>query len=201
MDAGTVSRERLDQKRRTRAAILAGARDLMERGEPVTVAQAAKVAGVSKATAYRYFTDPATLTAEAGLAARVATYEEIVAGAEGLRARLLAITLYFFDYPCDNEVAFRQFLARYLDAWLADRKSADRGARRAVMFERALREDGNVPPPAWPAIVNALTLVTGAEAMITLFDIAHLDRAGARATVRATAEALIEHHLGAAQAG
>ena len=188
-------RERLEQKRRTREAILGGARALMERGAAVTVAGAAKEAGVSKATAYRYFTDPATLTAEAGLAARVASYEEITAGAEGPRARLLAIALYFFDYPCAHEAAFRQFLARFLDAWIADPGSAERGTRRGAMFARALAEDGSLPEPARAPLVHALTLVTGAEAMIALYDAAKLDPATARATVAETAAALIDHHF------
>jgi AcrR family transcriptional regulator len=195
-DLDAPSRERLDQKRRTREALLAGARELMNLGEAVTVAAAAKRAGVSKATAYRYFAEPATLTAEAGLAARVASYEEIVAGSEDLRARLLAITLYYFDYARANEVAFRRFLARYLDSWLTGR-AAPRGARRAVMYARALAEDATLPEPLRAPLVTTLTLVTGAEAMIALADVAGVEPAEARETVRAAASVLIDHHLAA----
>lgn len=197
MEGESLSRERLEQKRRTREAILAGARGLMERGAAVTVAAAAKEAGVSKATAYRYFTDPATLAAEAGLAAAVAGYEEVTAGVSDLDARLLAITLYFFDYACANEVAFRQFLARHLDSWLADR-TAERGARRAALYHRALEEDGKMSGTARAALVNALTMIAGPEAMIALYDVAGLEAREARRTVESTARVLIAHHLAAA---
>lgn len=193
----TLSRERLDQKRRTREAILAGARRLMDRGQAATVAAAAAEAGVSKATAYRYFADPASLAAEVGLAVRIATYEEITGGEADLRARLLAIALYLFDYTCENEVAFRQFLARHLDASLADR-AIPRGARRATMYRRALAEDGALPETAREPFVCALSMVTGVEAMLALCDVAGLDHARAREVVRVTAGVVIDHHLAAA---
>jgi AcrR family transcriptional regulator len=190
--------ERVAQKSRTREAILAGARALMERGEAVSVTAAAQEAGVSKATAYRYFPDPATLAAEAGLAVRVAPYEEIVAGVPDLRERLVALSAYFFDLACDNEAAFRQFLARGLDGWLAGRATR-RGARRVEGFERALDEAGEaVPVAVRKRLVRALAGVTGAEAMLALYDVAGASRAEARATVVATARMLVDGHLGAA---
>src|SRR5689334_2091027 len=46
---------RVNQKRRTRAAIVAAAKGLMSQGVTPTVAQAAEAALVSRTTAYRYF--------------------------------------------------------------------------------------------------------------------------------------------------
>ncbi|WP_138473472.1 TetR family transcriptional regulator, partial [Poseidonocella sp. HB161398] len=93
----TARAGRTAQKERTRQAILDGARTLMQEGQPVTVAAAAERHGISKATAYRYFSDAAVLAAEAGLDIAVAGYEEITAGAADLRGKLRAISLYFFD--------------------------------------------------------------------------------------------------------
>ena len=190
--------ERRAQKARTREAILAGARALLADGQAVTVTAAAERAGISKATAYRYFSDPAVLAAEAGLAVEVLPYETVIEGAVTLREKLRAISLYIYDLSVENEGAFRQFLARNLDAWATNPGVNERrGARRVAMFERALAD---LPEPIDPArqrlFVNALTMATGAEAMIALYDIAQADPAAARAAVADTAEALIDRHLG-----
>ena len=46
---------RVNQKMRTRRALIEAARELVRQGERPTVAKAAKLALVSDATAYRYF--------------------------------------------------------------------------------------------------------------------------------------------------
>jgi AcrR family transcriptional regulator len=46
---------RVNQKRRTRAAIVAAAIELVEQGQSPTVAEVADAALVSRATAYRFF--------------------------------------------------------------------------------------------------------------------------------------------------
>jgi AcrR family transcriptional regulator len=191
------SAERPTQKSRTREAILAGARELMARGAPVSVTEAAAVSGISKATAYRYFSDPAALAAEAGLAVEVKSYEEIVAGTTTLRERLRAISLYFIDLSLAHEPAFRQFLARNLDAWSSEggARRARRGARRVEMLERALSEAG-IDPSRRTALVRGLSTATGTEAMIALLDIVRVDADTARATVLDIVDALIDRHMG-----
>jgi len=192
--------ERTDQKNRTREALLEGARRLIERGGAVSVTAAAAEMGISKATAYRYFSDPSVLAAEAGLAVEVIPYEQVVgeAGESGsLRAKLMAITLYFFDLALAHEPAFRQFLARSQDAWAHEprRVGVRRGARRVRMYGRALEEAG-VERARAEALIRALVPVTGAEAMIALYDVAGASPDEAREAVRAGAEALIGFYLG-----
>src|SRR5215213_5175626 len=58
---------RINQKRRTRAAILMAAGELLEQGQRPTVAQVADAALVSRATAYRYFPTQEYLLFEAAL--------------------------------------------------------------------------------------------------------------------------------------
>ncbi|SFI88719.1 TetR family transcriptional regulator [Albimonas pacifica] len=188
---------RAAQKARTRKALLAGARALTARGEEVTVAAAAAEAGISKATAYRYFSDPAALAAEAGLDVAVASYEEVTAQARDLRGRLAAISLYFYELACDHEPAFRQFLARNLDASLTPaRERTRRGARRVAMYERALAEDGTTPRPLRDRLVRELSMATGAEAMIALFDIVGASREEGREAVLGVVEAVCDRRLG-----
>jgi len=56
---------RVNQKQRTRAAIVAAARDLITGSAEVTMPAVARLALVSEATAYRYFPDLASLLREA----------------------------------------------------------------------------------------------------------------------------------------
>src|SRR6201997_225721 len=56
---------RVNQKQRTRAAIVAAARDLITGSTEVTMPAVAKAALVSEATAYRYFPDLLSLLREA----------------------------------------------------------------------------------------------------------------------------------------
>ena len=187
MDVGTNKRQR------TREAILTGARALMERGEAVTVAAAAAEEGISRATAYRYFSDPQVLASEAGLAVEVLPYETVVAGADTPRSRALAVSLYIFDLSVAHEAAFRQFLARNLDAWVAQGPADRRGARRVDMFNSAL-EGAGLTKARKKSLITALTAATGSEAMIALFDIAKVDTSAARAAVIDIAEALLDRY-------
>ena len=181
------------KKQRTREAILSGARALIARGEPVTVAAAAAEEGVSRATAYRYFSDPQVLASEAGLAVEVLPYETVIQGASAPRARTLAVSRYIFDLSVAHEAAFRQFLARNLDAWLAQGPGDRRGARRVDMFRNAL-DGAGLTKDQEGRLVTALTAATGSEAMIALHDIAKVDTETARAAVLDIAEALLDRY-------
>lgn len=181
----------LSKRSRTREAILAGARKLMSRGQAVTVAAAAAEEGVSRATAYRYFSDPQVLANEAGLAVAVLPYEEVVAGHQGARKKTIAVALYIFDLSVENEAAFRQFLARNLDAWLVQGPGDRRGARRVEMFKNAL-QTAKLSPDKRTRLVNGLTAASGSEAMIALYDIAKADPVAARKSILDVAEALLD---------
>ncbi|WP_172329899.1 TetR/AcrR family transcriptional regulator [Mangrovicoccus sp. HB161399] len=187
------------QKERTRKAILDGARTLMAEGLPVTVAAAAERHGISKATAYRYFSDPAMLAAEAGLDLSVLPYEEITAGAADLRGRLQAVTLYFFDLALANEPAFRRFLGMALTSSAAESGGAKirRGGRRMAMYERALAEGGTGMAEAERGkLARMLTASTGAEAMVALLDVADAGPETARETVADVTDILLDRFLG-----
>lgn len=194
----TAKRDRTAQKSRTREAILGATRDLMSEGLAVTVIAAADRAGVSKATAYRYFSDPAVLVAEAGLDVAVLPYDRIVAGAEGVRAKVLAISLYFLDLALDHEAEFRQFVGLTLLAWTPDdtQQVQQRGGRRIPMFEAAIADASDrLTPEDRAAMVRALAATTGAEAMIALYDVIGADRDQARDTVAQISGAIVDRYL------
>ena len=182
-----------NKKSRTREAIMAGARALIARGDTVTVAAAAAEQGISRATAYRYFSDPTVLAAEAGLAVEVLPYETVVDGAETPRARVLAVSRYIFGLSVRHEAAFRQFLARNLDAWQTSKSGDRRGARRVDMFKQALK-GAKVSGHGKNRLIAALSTATGSEAMIGLYDIAKVDRETAETVVVEIAEALLDRY-------
>ncbi|MFC3632100.1 TetR/AcrR family transcriptional regulator [Paracoccus angustae] len=189
--------QRQDQRDRTRAALLEGARTILMRGEALSVTAAAREAGISKASAYRYFSDPALLAAEAGLHLKAASYEEIVGKAATLRDKLVAISLYCFDLAVANEAAFRTYLGLNLQAVVQsqDGRMPRRGARRIQAFMRALESDKGISPEQARSIAAALGMATGAEAMIALFDVADLSAEKARALVAETAQAICDRML------
>lgn len=189
---------RTRQKQRTRDAILDGARRLLARGEAVTVAAAAAEHGISRATAYRYFSDPQVLTLEAGLAVLVPDYERVVADTADLRARLLAIAAAMIRLTLENETAFRQYLAR---AVTAAEESRSRGARRVAYMERALEDfPPALPPRPRRSLVASLAAVSGIETVVALTDVAGQPRDRVPVLAAAMAAAIIDSHLGDAAA-
>ena len=183
---------RTAQKSRTREALLDGARDLIAAGQPVTIAAAAERAGISRATAYRYFSDPAVMAAEGGLAVEVLPYERVVAGATTPRDRVLAVSLYLYDLAAAHEPGFRRFLARALDAQFADPDGPRRrGGRRVTMFDRAL-QDASLDADTRRRLVLALSAASGIEALIGLHDVAGATPDEARRAIADTAGALFD---------
>jgi len=186
--------ERTNQKQRTRDAILDGARRLMGRGEPVTVTAAAAEHGISRATAYRYFSDPQALTLEAGLATLVPPYEVVTAGTTDLRSRLSAITEAMIRLTLENETAFRQYLAH---AVTAPDGTRTRGARRVAYMKRAL---GELPHDLSAArqsdLLASLSAVAGVEGVVALTDVAGRDTATAARLLAEIADAILTRHLG-----
>ena len=58
---------RISQKKKTRDLLLATAKEMLVNGENISVEQVALEAGISKATAYRYFSNKDILLKEASL--------------------------------------------------------------------------------------------------------------------------------------
>ena len=125
----------MSKKSRTREAILTGARALIARG--LVKKSGHRCGGGCLIRAFRarppiaISRTPRYLPPRPGLAVEVSPYEDVVEGAETPRARTLAVSRYIFDLSIRHEAAFRQFLARNLDAWATsnDRRTP-RGAAR-----------------------------------------------------------------------
>src|ERR1700755_64705 len=92
---------RVNQKLRTRNAIVAAAAELSRTGREVTMPEVARTALVSEATAYRYFPDLASLLQEA-IAGLLPTAEEALAPLAGR------------DHPVAGIAAVTEFLLRHV---------------------------------------------------------------------------------------
>lgn len=186
--------ERTNQKKRTRAELLRTARRLIQDGGQPSVAEVADLAGISRATAYRYFSTPEEMVREAVLDA-VAEAVQLPDGlADGgtVEERLDAMVTQIFRMVADNESVFRAFLASSISSEAHMR----RGGRRIAWLSEALEPLRNtMPRPAFDRLLHALSLLAGIEALVVLRDICDIDREEGEKTVRWAARAMLAQAL------
>ena len=172
---------RTSQKARTRRDLLAAARRVLDRGEPFSVNTVADEAAISRATAYRYFSDPDALMLEAVLDGRFATPEEVVGDAEDVRERVHKVQRYLLQATRELETRFRLFLARALDSSVAPDAKAGRqvrAGRRLPMYEHALAPVRSLmTDDELQFLVLSLSAASGLEVYLALKDVCRVDDA------------------------
>jgi AcrR family transcriptional regulator len=187
---------RINQKVRTRAAIVRAATELVREGSPPSMPDAAERALVSVATAYRYFPSADDLWFEASAAA--VTFEPVLAEIDdAIRAagddpiaRLEVLIERVGFWMLDDQVPFRRLAKAALDQWFhqadvgdADRTPVREGRRNrhiATVVEPLRRR---LPEQDVARIAHALGIVIGTEAMIALTDGVGLDTASAKSAM------------------
>ena len=187
MDGG-----RVNQKRRTRNAILAAATDLVRGGRAVTMPEVAKAAEVSEATAYRYFPDLPSLLREAISGSLVDPVEALatVAGSSDPVARVAAATEHLLRHVLTHEGAVRAMIAATIT------RPAETKARPGLRF--GLIEEALAPPadlggldaPGLAQLKRDLAVVMSAEALFGLTDLHGLSAEEAVRSVVHTATTL-----------
>jgi AcrR family transcriptional regulator len=191
---------RRHQKYRTREALLAAARQLLARKEPVTVVTAATEAHISRATAYRYFANSEALIREAVLNTTWREPADVIGDTRDVRERVQRVNAFLFDYTRRNELAHRYFVAKALEAWVAEGgkpKTQLRLGRRVLMFELALEPVRNdLSKAQFRQLVMSLAGASGIEAYIALKDMCGLDDAEADKISQLTIEAILDKALG-----
>lgn len=193
---------RINQKRRTRAAILAATRDLLRQGRLPSVAEVADAALVSRATAYRYFPTQELLLFEATLESAATDIGEQLAVAspsDDPAVRLDTVVQVLQRVTLENESAFRTLLRLSLSQ-AADEQNPDtsegrmRGGRRIDWIIAALaprRSELEKNPQAFRRLVSALSLCLGIEALIVQRDICGLEADEAVEVSRWAAQVLL----------
>jgi AcrR family transcriptional regulator len=186
-----VDRGRVNQKRRTRMAIVEAARELVGTGRDVSMPEIARVALVSEATAYRYFPDLISLLSEvfAGVWPSPSVALEPVADSHDVVGRVAFAAEYLFRHVLAYQGAVRAMIAATITRpWAV---SARPGLRFGLIDEAlAPMEEGlsEAHKPRLQQLKRDLAIVISAEALFSLIDLAGLtpDEAIASAIKTAT---------------
>ena len=173
---------RFKQRRRTRAAIVAAAAELLRAGHTPSVNEVAEAADVSRRTVYLYFPtiEQLLLDATLGMLSQAAVDEAIEAADTGGDAtERVAAMVRALSSVSTETMALGRSLIRLTVAPTdgEDRPVPRRGYRRVAWIERALEPlRAQVDPPAFERLVSALAMVVGWEALIVLEDLRGLSR-------------------------
>jgi len=183
---------RTNQKARTRAALVAAARELMDAGGTPTVEDAAAAASIARATAYRYFPNQRTLLA--------ASFPELAVTsllgdsppadpAERLEIVVGAIT----RQVVSHETALRTMLRLSLEGERPDREELPfRKGRRITWVGEALEPlRGRLSDAELERLVLAIAAAVGIDALVWLTDIAGLSRKEATELMHWSARGLL----------
>ncbi|GGD01876.1 TetR/AcrR family transcriptional regulator [Aureimonas glaciei] len=182
--------ERVAQKRRTRAALLQATREILATGRQPSVPDAADHAGISRATAYRYFSKPEGMAQEALLDAIAAELEnvDLAPPQGGAAARVEHVVSRILAMVMRNEALFRS----YLGLVVSGESPARRGARRLSWLSEALAPvKATMAPAEFTRLLHALALVTGIETIVVLRDVCGLDEGDIDGTARWIARTLV----------
>jgi AcrR family transcriptional regulator len=183
---------RVQQKARTREALLAAMRALLATGVTPTVEEAAAQASVSRTTAYRYFPTQQDLL--------VAAYPEIeresVLGEDPpdeLNARFEIVFTEMARQITENEIPLRAMLRLSLETPSKRGELLLRRGRRRVWLADALSPlRKHLTPLAFDRLVLAIAATTGIEAFIWLTDMAGLSAEEALKVMRFSAQTLLD---------
>jgi AcrR family transcriptional regulator len=184
---------RTDQKSRTRAALVAAARELVARGSAPTVEHAAAAASVSRTTAYRYFPNQRALLAAAHpeTAARSMLGEDPPDDpAERLDEVVRAFTAMLVDTEAQQRTMLRLSLQQEPGELPLRQGRAIGWVTEAL---DPLRDE--LPDDALHRLVLAIRSAIGIEALVWLTDVAGLSRPEAVDLMRWTAGALLHTAL------
>ena len=185
---------RESQKNRTRKALVASARELLDRGKQPTVTDAAEAAGVSRATAYRYFPSQEMLWAEVALFAADGPLIRAERGTDSGRVPEAVADLVrrVGTWSYENERPLRALLQLSLDPATGVR----RPGHRVEWIANALAPvRGSLDPRTYQKLSRALTLMLGIDPVVVMTDIARVTREQALEALAWSARRLVEAAL------
>ncbi len=162
----------------------------------MTLARVADRAKISRATVYRYFSDPGVLAAEATLDIATTPMKDLLSGVTDVRARVHKVARYYLDFSRENETQFRQFIARSMSVWTEGDGVKMRGARRIISFEKALEPVRERMSAAdFEDLTLRLTMTTGMETHIVIEDVLKVDVETGDRLQEGLVDALLDRYL------
>ena len=182
---------RAAQKLRTRQALMDTAVELVKAGRRPSVSAVADQAGMSRATAYRYFPSQDLMLSEAMIRAAAGPDTMMPAGTQAADPAKVAaaITRQAGQFSLDHEERLRTALRLSLDPQSGYQRPGRRGRWVDEIIAAA---GGRLDPPARARLSAALNLVLGIDPIIVLTDIAGLDRAEALEVLEWVAATLVQ---------
>jgi len=187
---------RTHQKKRTRDALVAAARELVAQGEMPTVESVAAAASISRTTAYRYFPNQQALLVAAHPEIDVQSMLPEVAP-EGAAARLDIVIRAFVQLILDTERPQRTMLRLSLEQDPTHHGELPLRKGRAIgWIEEALAPlRARMAESELRRLVYAIRINTGIEALVWLTDVAGLSREEAAEVMRWSASSLLQSVL------
>ena len=182
---------RINQKLRTRNAIVAAAAELSRTGREVTMPEVARTALVSEATAYRYFPDLASLLQEADEGTWPSPEDALapVADSTDLVERVAFAAGFLFRGVLSNQGAVRAMIA----ASITKPAAGERPGHRLGLIDSALAPAAErLSPGSLAQLRRDLAVVRSADALFTLMDLCGLEPEAAIASTVETARALTD---------
>lgn len=190
---------RANQRARTFAALVDAAGKLMHEGRPPSIPDAAELALVSVATAYRYFRTAEDLWAEAATfdARQVFDPDEVEAAIEAagddVEARLEVVVRLTGWALFDHEIVIRRMIKTSLDRWAAtqgapaDERPTRPGIRRRwiALALQPLRDE--LDGARVDEIEQGLAFLLGGETVVALVDAVQLTPEAAKQRQMTTA--------------
>ena len=194
---------RVNQRNRTRVAILDSAVNLIREGGRPTVEEAALAAGISKRTAYRYFTSQDHLLADAALDSLRGRMDAILASAapsDDVYARVRALAVAMCRLAETHEPELRVMVRASLDRARSDgtqeASTPARGVRRLSWIEAALAPvKVALSTERFDQLKYSLAVTLGFDALIVLRDICGLTSAAAESVMVWSATAILDQAL------
>lgn len=199
METGTRLRE--NQRRRTRKDLLRAAAELLREGARPTLAEVAKRAMLSRATAYRYFSSIEALLAEApidGVAPDPSMFADDPSTDAAERVDRAEAALHEMAFA--NENALRAMLAHAVAPRAEE--GPVRQNRRQELIEAALEPArADLDDATYLRLCRALAMVFGTESMIVFRDVLGVDAESARDVKSWAVRALVRAALEGSRAG
>ena len=179
----------MNQKARTRAAIVRAVQDLARDGAEITMPSVARAALVSEATAYRYFPDLVSLLLESDLGVWPDPAEALapVAASDDPVERVGYAAEVLFTGILARQSAVRAMIAASITR---PDVAGHRPGHRFVFIDHALAPLADTEPEVLAQLKRDLTVVMSAEALFVLTDLCGLSPRDAVASAVRTARSL-----------
>lgn len=181
---------RVNQKARTRDALVSATRELLSHGVIPTMEAAAAAAAVSRTTAYRYFSGPHEL-----LAAAYPHFEQRSllgpSPPQNPASRLAIVAENHTRRILQNEAEMRAALRMSLDGVRPPELPMHRGLRVAWIEEALAPLRGRMSEDELRRLIHGIGATLGIEAFVWLTDIAGVRREEAAEIIRSNALALL----------